>query len=108
MPESCLDEKLKVVMMRIMQAMRWAKRRMPAMALTVIAALPTAHATEWGAIVGRLTTPAGAPVANATVTALRSDGGAIRATLSASDGVYSFGDLTPGAWTVTAEVPAAR
>jgi len=79
---------------------------MPAVALTVLAAaLPVAGgAVELGAIVGRLTTPAGAPVANATVTAARSDGGAIRATLSGSDGVYSFGDLTPGAWTVTAQV----
>ena len=63
-----------------------------------------AHAAELGAIVGRLTTPAGAPVPNVTVTAKRSDGGAIRATLSGGDGVYSFGDLTPGAWTVTAQV----
>jgi hypothetical protein len=78
---------------------------MPAAALIVLAAvLPAAaHAAELGAIVGRLTTPAGAPVANATVTATRVDGGAIRATISGSDGVYSFGDLTPGAWTVTAQ-----
>ena len=86
--------------------MRWPTKWMPAVALTVLAAaLPVAgRAAELGAIVGRLTTPAGAPVANATVTAARSDGGAIRATLSGSDGVYSFGDLTPGAWTVTAQV----
>ena len=73
--------------------------------IATLAMLPAARAAELGAIVGRLTTPAGAPVANATVTAKRADGGAIRATLSGSDGVYSFGDLTPGAWTVTAEVP---
>jgi len=73
------------------------------MVLTM-ALLPTAGAAELGAIVGRLTTPAGAPIANATVTATRADGGAIRATLSGSDGVYSFGDLSPGAWTVTAQV----
>ena len=82
--------------------MKW----MGAAALIVlVTVLPdAAGAAELGAIVGRLTTPAGAPVANATVTATRSDGGAIRATLSGSDGVYSFGDLTPGAWTVSAEV----
>jgi hypothetical protein len=73
--------------------------------IVLTAALPAAAgAAELGAIVGRLTTPAGAPVANATVTAVRADGGAIRATLSGSDGVYSFGDLTPGAWTVSAQV----
>jgi hypothetical protein len=87
-------------------AMKWLVKWMPPAALIVLAAvLPaSAGAAELGAIVGRLTTPAGAPVANATVTAIRSDGGAIRATLSGSDGVYSFGDLTPGAWTVSAQV----
>ena len=68
------------------------------------ALLPAAWPAELGAIVGRLTTAAGAPVANATVTAMRSDDGASRATLSASDGVHSFGDLPPGSWTVTAQV----
>src|SRR6516164_556001 len=86
--------------------MRWPTKWMPAVALMVLtAALPdAARAADLGAIVGRLTTSAGAPIANATVTAVRADGGAIRATLSGSDGVYSFGDLTPGAWTVTAQV----
>ena len=86
--------------------MRRLMKWMPAAALIVLAAaLPAAAgAAALGAIVGRLTTPAGAPVANATVTATRSDGGAIRATLSGSDCVYSFGDLTPGAWTVSAQV----
>jgi hypothetical protein len=86
--------------------MRWPTKWIPATALIVLATvLPdAARAAELGAIVGRLTTPAGAPVASATITAVRSDGGAIRATLSGSDGVYSFGDLTPGAWTVSAQV----
>jgi hypothetical protein len=82
---------------------------MPAVALTVFAAAPLAAATaaELGAIVGLITTQAGAPVPHATVTALRADGGAIRATVAGSDGVYSFADLTPGNWSVTAEVPRA-
>ncbi|HKD52716.1 MAG TPA: TonB-dependent receptor, partial [Steroidobacteraceae bacterium] len=74
----------------------------------VAAVLPgAAYAAEFGAIVGLVTNPAGAPVAHATVTAVRADGGAIRATISGSDGVYSFADLTPGSWSVTAEVPGA-
>ena len=78
------------------------------MALTVFAAAAAAaSAAEFGAIVGLITTQAGAPVAHATVTALRADGGAIRATVAGSDGVYSFADLTPGNWSVTAEVPGA-
>jgi hypothetical protein len=60
-----------------------------------------------GAIVGMVTNPAGVPVAHATVTAVRADGGAVRATLSGSDGVYSFGDLPPGNWSVTAQVNGA-
>ncbi|MBV8307170.1 MAG: carboxypeptidase regulatory-like domain-containing protein, partial [Gammaproteobacteria bacterium] len=43
-------------------------------------------------------------MANATVTAVRSEDGAIRATISAGDGLYSFGDLPPGAWTVSAQL----
>jgi hypothetical protein len=82
---------------------------MPAVALIVFAAAPLAavSAAELGAIVGLITTQAGAPVPHATVTALRADGGAIRATVAGSDGVYSFADLTPGNWSVTAEVPGA-
>ena len=79
-------------------------KRAPLLLVFAMALLPLARAAELGAIVGRLTTAAGAPVADATVTAKRSDGGAIRATLSGSDGVYSFGDLAPGTWTVSAQV----
>jgi len=89
--------------------MRWSTKWMHAVGLTVFAAAPlaTASAAELGAIVGLITTQTGAPVAHATVTALRADGGAIRATVAGSDGVYSFADLTPGNWSVTAEVPHA-
>jgi len=54
-----------------------------------------------GAIVGLVTNSANAPVAHATVTAVRADGGGIRATVSGSDGVYSFADVSPGVWSVT-------
>jgi len=89
--------------------MRWPTKWMPAVAVIVLAAAPlaAASAAELGAIVGLITTQSGAPVAHATVTALRADGGAIRATVAGSDGVYSFADLTPGNWSVTAELPGA-
>jgi len=76
----------------------------------VIALAPLfAHAAEpgVGAIVGMVTTPAGVALSHATVTALRADGGAIRATVSGSDGVFSFGDLPPGEWTLEAELSGA-
>ncbi|HWY95699.1 MAG TPA: TonB-dependent receptor [Steroidobacteraceae bacterium] len=57
-----------------------------------------------GAIVGIVTNSAKIPVAGATVTAIRVDGGGIRATVSNSDGVYSFADLAPGAWSITVQV----
>ena len=79
-------------------------QRMLLAALAGALLLPAAVAAELGAIVGLLTNAAGAPVPHATVTAVRADGNAIRATLSGSDGVYSFADLPPGAWSVTAEV----
>jgi hypothetical protein len=60
--------------------------------------------TSSGTIVGIVTNSAKLPVAGATVTAARVDGGGIRATVSSSDGVYSFADLAPGEWALTAQV----
>jgi Putative beta-barrel porin-2, OmpL-like. bbp2/Carboxypeptidase regulatory-like domain len=82
-------------------------------ALAAGAVMPAAQAAEpttgtakeaYGAIVGVVTNAAKLPVARATVTAVRRDGGGIRATVSASDGTYSFADLSPGSWAITSEV----
>jgi Putative beta-barrel porin-2, OmpL-like. bbp2/Carboxypeptidase regulatory-like domain len=54
-----------------------------------------------GAIVGVVTAADHTPVAHATVTAVRSQDGAIRATVAGSDGTYSFADLPPGVWSLT-------
>jgi hypothetical protein len=59
--------------------------------------------TSTGAIVGIVTNSARLPIAGATVTAARADGGSIRATVSSSDGIYSFADLAPGAWSITVQ-----
>jgi hypothetical protein len=67
------------------------------------AAPPKARAAA-GAIVGIIANGSKAPIGGATITAVREDGGAIRATVSTSDGVYSFSDLAPGTWIVTAQV----
>jgi hypothetical protein len=56
-----------------------------------------------GTIVGVVTNSAKGPVTRATVTARRVDGSGIRSTISNSDGVYSFGDLPAGIWTVTSQ-----
>ena len=57
--------------------------------------------TTFGAIVGIVMSSAKVSVARATVTAIRTDGTAIRATVSDSSGLYAFADLSPGAWSVT-------
>lgn len=61
-----------------------------------------------GTIVGVITDADKAPVAHATVTAIRADGTSVRATVSASNGVYSLPDLAPGAWTVTGDGDGAE
>jgi hypothetical protein len=68
--------------------------------------LPAARAGDAapGTIVGLVTNSAKLPVAHATVTAVRADRGAIRATVSGSDGVYAFADLPPGTWVVTVQL----
>ena len=69
---------------------------------------PSAQAVSvaLGTIVGIVTNAEKQPVARATVTAIRKGGG-IRATISGSDGVYSFADLPPGSWYLTAQVEGA-
>src|SRR5208282_2924006 len=66
-----------------------------------------AHAADLGAIVGLITNSAGAPVAHATVTAVRVDGSSTRATISGADGLYSFADLPPGTWSVSVQAAGA-
>jgi hypothetical protein len=73
------------------------------LALQQTRAAETTSQSAPGAIVGVLTNAAGQPIPHATVTAVKR-GGSIRATISGSDGVYSFADLAPGTWSVTAEV----
>lgn len=73
-------------------------------ALAAALTLRAADAAQFGALVGLVRDATGAPVAEATVTAVRTDGSATRATLTGSDGLYSFADLPPGAWSVSVEL----
>ncbi len=65
---------------------------------------PATAKVALGAIVGVVTDAANRPVARATVTAVRVNGSGIRATVSGSDGVYSFADMPEGNWSITAEL----
>jgi Putative beta-barrel porin-2, OmpL-like. bbp2/Carboxypeptidase regulatory-like domain len=75
--------------------------------IVIIGVLATASAVAMadgdGTIVGIVTNSAKLPVAHATVTAIKVGGGGIRATVSGSDGVYSFPDLPPGEWSITSQ-----
>jgi hypothetical protein len=66
-------------------------------------AIVSANTAAPGTIVGIVTNESKAPVAGATVTAVR-QGGGIRSTISNSDGVYSFADVAPGSWSLTTTV----
>ncbi len=75
-------------------------------ALPVIAdqvAAPTVKVSA-GTIVGIVRNSAKVAVAGATVIATGIESGSIRATVSSSDGIYSFPDLVPGTYAVTAQV----
>jgi hypothetical protein len=69
-------------------------------------AVPSVQAADMlpGAIAGTITNSTKAAVARATVTAVRVDGTGTRATVSGSDGIYSFADLPPGTWQITSQV----
>jgi Putative beta-barrel porin-2, OmpL-like. bbp2/Carboxypeptidase regulatory-like domain len=76
------------------------------MGLIIVVASPalaqesTASNAGYGTIVGVVTTAAKVPVGGATVTAIRVGGG-IRSTISGSDGIYTFGDVLAGSWSLT-------
>jgi hypothetical protein len=70
--------------------------------LTAASALACAGSD--GAVVGIVTNSAKLPIAHATVTANRVDGDGFRATMSGSDGVYTFADLPPGTWVIRAKI----
>jgi hypothetical protein len=76
-------------------------------AVTLMVSLesPVAQAQDAaGAIVGVVADSAKLPIAHATVTVRRVGGSGIRATISGSDGVYSFSDLPSGRWSISSQV----
>src|SRR5438874_10831107 len=58
-----------------------------------------------GQLNGTVTDPSGAVVPNATVTLINNGTGQTRTTSTASNGSYSFTNLQPGTYTMTAEGP---
>jgi hypothetical protein len=56
-----------------------------------------------GTVVGVVTDSSRQPVAHATVTIIRADGGGIRSTIAGSDGVYSFADVPTGDWSIISQ-----
>jgi hypothetical protein len=71
----------------------------------LIGACATGNAQpKFGALTGMIKDPANVPLAGATISAAQQDGGTVRGTVSNSEGVYSFSDLTPGGYSVTAQM----
>jgi hypothetical protein len=64
---------------------------------------PLASAADFGAITGIVKDAARVPMAGVTITATKQDGGGVRSTISNSEGVYSFADVVPGIWSITAQ-----
>lgn len=89
---------LTVVIGVAIPALSAAEAAAPEPATPTVAARPA-----FGTIVGVVRNGAKLPVGGATVTAMRMDGASIRATISATDGLYSFADLQPGAWSITSQ-----
>ena len=67
---------------------------------------PVAQTESRGSLVGIVLNTSKAPIGGATVTAISNDG-AIRSTVSNSDGIYSFADVPPGFWSVTVTIDGA-
>jgi len=84
-------------------AQRLPGRLLCLLAAALLSAAPAARAADVGAIVGVVRNASGAPLAQVTVTAVRLDGSGTRATISGSDGVYSFADVPPGLWAITSQ-----
>ena len=74
-----------------------------ALLFTALIGFATANAQPtFGALTGVIKDSANVPLAGATITAARHDGGTVQGTISNSQGIYSFSDLTPGNYSVTA------
>ena len=71
-----------------------------ALSLSIAVAQP-----RFGTIVGLVRDSLNTPVPGATITVIRPDSGSIRSTISTSDGIYSFADLPPGAYSLKANAP---
>jgi iron complex outermembrane receptor protein len=75
------------------------------MALSV---LPAAAQTSGGKITGTVRDATGAPLPGVTVTILNQETGASRVIRTLAAGTYESADLTPGVYTVTADMPGFR
>jgi hypothetical protein len=76
---------------------------LPARAADDIPAAAGSPKATYGTIVGIIRNEAKHPVAGATITAAKADGSGIRATISGSDGLYSFADVQTGLWTLSSQ-----
>src|SRR3954453_20644937 len=73
--------------------------------ILLLCAAGTATAQErFGGIAGTVTDPQQAALPGATVTATNNQTGAVRTTVTGTDGRFQFADLEPGRYTVSIEL----
>jgi hypothetical protein len=88
--------------------LRFLKLRAVLACVTITLLLTSvARSADLGALVGIITDSSGAPLPHVTVTAVRDDGSGVRATLTGSDGMYSFADVPAGSWSLSVDMPGS-
>lgn len=79
-----------------------------ALALMLLALSAAFSQAVSGSIVGTVSDSSGAPMAGTKVSAVQADAGVNRTAVTNESGNYSFPDLPPGAYTITAEQPGFK
>ena len=73
-------------------------------ALLLAASLPSTAQERFGGIAGAITDPSAAALPGATITATNKASGAVRTTVSGTDGTFALRDLEPGRYAVAVEL----
>ena len=79
-----------------------------ALGALLLASLPLAAQSYLGGIRGTVIDPGGAAITTAKVSLIDESSGAVRSTLSNSEGAYNFAQVVPATYTITSEAPGFK